>query len=286
MNRKIIAAGCCCLMIAGLLMLGGCAQKNETASTPHNDRPNKEDTAVSEIEDGLPSVEFSNIDISVIGADIYLVTGDKYAISYDLHAKEIVERSEVVGDTLYFSTRFDWEWKPDYGDFRVTVTVPEDAQLNHVKLSTVAGNIVDSDRTYSEAILETTSGRIELSRMNVQRIDAKTVSGGISVTESTVSKLLAADTTGSITLDGDFGVVRAYSVSSDCKLTGTLEKEANIETVSGNISVSVGDASVQAASYGTVYWNEADQGHAFKKAEGETKLLLKSVSGKIRITTE
>lgn len=229
--------------------------------------------------------QFSNIEVSVVGADIYLVEGDNYAVSYKFHNREVLERLEISNDTLYLSTGYSWDWKPDHGDFYVVVTVPKGTALNVVNLSTVAGDIVVENRAYAAGSLNTTSGEVALSNVTADQVKAQTVSGAISVKESKVQNLSAENKTGHIKLYGEFATVNAYSVSSTCELNGSLSGSASIETVSGEIVVSVSNsASIEANTYGKVYWNEMKQGYSFAKADGDAKLTLKSVSGKIRVT--
>ncbi len=283
MMRKLIIAMSTVLLMGGVMFGIGSAMDSET--NVH------QDSSLAAASTGaLPGKkqemeQFSSVDLSVVGADIYLVEGDNYAVEYRFHNREVLERLEVSNDTLYLSTDYSGDWKPDHGNFSVVVTVPKGTSLNDVHLSTVAGNIIVENQVCTAGALSTTAGKLELSNVTADEIQAQTVSGTISVKESKIHNVSAENKTGAIQLDGEFAVANAYSVSSACELNGSLSESASIETISGEITVSVSNsAAVEASSYGKVYWNELRQGYSFAKADGDAKLTLKSVSGKIRVT--
>ena len=161
----------------------------------------------------------------------------------------------------------------------MTVTVPAGAQLDSLDITTVSGDIEDSGHTCDEASLCTTSGVIQLSGVTANRLDASTVSGSLGITGS-ISELSVESVSGSIDLDGDFGDIDAQSVSGGCALAGTLEHEAEVETVSGRIRVSFPNVSVNASSLGSVYKDNNRQGRTFSQHGGNAELNLESVSGK------
>lgn len=275
--------------LSSILLLGGVLFGIGSAIDPHPGTHTDGDPASSRpdsVHDNKVEMEqFSNVEISVIGADIYLAEGDNYSVSYKFHNREVIERLEIANDTLYLSTDYSWDWKPDHGDWHVVVTVPKGTPLNIVNLSTVAGDIVVENRAYAAGSIGTTSGEVTLSSITADTVKVKTVSGAISVKESKIQNLSAENKTGNIQLYGEFATVSAYSVSSRCELSGSLSKSASMETVSGQITVSVSNsASIEAETYGNVHWNGTKQGYSFTKADGDAKLTLKSVSGKIEVT--
>lgn len=282
MIKKLIIGLCCVLLLGGVLFGIGIAIDFKPSTDM--DSQTTANRTESEKENNEGTDKFSNIEISVIGADIYLVEGDNYSVSYKFHNREVVERLEVSNDTLYLTTDYNWHWKPENGDWHVKVTVPKGTPLNTVNLSTVAGDIVVENREYAGGSISTTSGKVTLSNITADKVKAKTVSGAISVKESNIQNLSAENKTGDIKLYGNFATVNAYSVSSLCELDGSLSESASVETVSGEIKVSVSNsASIQADTYGKIYWNGLKQGYSFTKSDGNAKLTLKSVSGKIEV---
>ena len=124
--------------------------------------------------------------------------------------------------------------------------------------------------------------RAVLRPVTANRLDASTVSGSLGITGS-ISELSVESVSGSIDLDGDFGDIDAQSVSGGCALAGTLEHEAEVETVSGRIRVSFPNVSVNASSLGSVYKDNNRQGRTFSQHGGNAELNLESVSGEIEI---
>lgn len=307
MIKKLLIGASTVLLLGGVLFgIGSAADPRPNVTvqsdltTTGSDTP-QQSNAGSSSEDSTASLQnnhsgapkenkremepFSNIEISVIGADIHVVEGDDYAVDYQFHNREVVERLEISNDTLYLSTGYNWEWKPEHGNFYVVVTVPKGTPLKVVNLSTVAGDIVIENQAYTSGALGTTSGKVALTNVTAEQVKAQTVSGAISVKESKVQDLSADNKTGHIELHGEFATVNAYSVSSPCELNGSLSEAASIETVSGEITVAVSNsASIEANSYGKIYWNECKQGYSFVKADGDAQLTLQSVSGKISVT--
>lgn len=282
MTKKLLIGVSTLLLLGGVLFGIGSAVGARTKGPAEIPLTN---TGTGSLQENKQEMDpFSNVEISVVGADIYLVEGDNYTVAYQFHDREVIESLEVRNDTLYLSTDCNWDWKPDHGKFYVVVTVPKDTPLNVVNLSTVAGDVIVENRAYAAGELSTTSGEVALSHVTADQVNAETVSGAISVQESKVQNLSAENKTGHIQLDGEFATVNAYSVSSACELNGSLSESASIETISGEIVVSISNsASIEANTYGKVSWNSLQQGYSFAKAGGDAQLTLKSVSGKIRV---
>lgn len=239
------------------------------------------ETSASDTSGAMELDTFSSMDISVVAADVRIVSGESFSLSYQLHESEALVRAEVDGDTLKFRTEATGP-RISGGDWHVTVTVPADTQLDSLDITTVSGDIEDSGHTCDEASLCTTSGVIQLSGVTANQLDASTVSGSLGITGS-VSELSVESVSGSIDLDGDFGEINAQSVSGGCALAGTLEREAEVETVSGRIQVSFPDVSVNASSLGSVYKDNSRQGRTFNQHGGSAELNLESISGEIEI---
>lgn len=83
-------------------------------------------------------------------------------MSYMLHSREKLIRLESSGDTLYLSTGFDRQWKPNSGNRKIIITVPEGTVLGKLELSTAAGDIYFSDINFDEGDFESASGSIKL----------------------------------------------------------------------------------------------------------------------------
>lgn len=285
MTKKLIIGMSVLLLIGGVLFGIGSMIDNQPNSKVAGDSIISLGSTKHSQENSVKMSPFSAIEISVIGADISVLEGDTFSVDYQFHNKEVIERFEVADDTLYLSTDYDWGRQPDYGEWYVMITVPRQTPLKIVNLSSVSGDIVIENQGYTNGTLHTVSGKVALSNISADQVDAQTVSGAISVKESKVTELSVENKTGKIQLDGAFSTLYAHSVSSACELAGSLLESAAIETVSGDITVHVSDnASVEASSYGNVYWNGSNQGYSFEKSDADAKLMLKSVSGEIQVT--
>ena len=190
---------------------------------------------------------FTSIDLSVKSADVSIVYGDDYAVSYDLHGREPVETLEVRNGTLMFDTGFSARWKPTSGDWSVVVTVPAGTTFDSVSLHTTAGDIELRDLTAADLDLKSTSGDIELENVTAETLIAETVSDDIE-------------------LDG-------------CVLTDS----AHLKSVSGDISANGDFGVVKAESIGGVTLNGASQGRKMAIGKGSPTLTAESISGEINL---
>lgn len=294
-NPKMISWGVAGLLVVCLLIFAFGSVFVHTASS--SERADRADLPTSNTSNVRPPdsdstnpagtlndlAAFSRIDISVICANVNIVTGDTFSVSYRLHENEVLDCAEVKNDTLTFVTENRPGCSVVDGDWYVIVTIPEDTQMERLEVSTVSGDIEDSGRTYQKAELSTTSGDIRLSDITADRVEADTISGAFIVSGSNFSDLEINSVSGAIELNGAFDQVDVESVSGNCTLAGTLNQKAAVETISGGIRISFPDISVDAASFGSIYKDDSRQGLTFSQVGGSADVKLESVSGKIEI---
>ena len=105
-----------------------------------------------------PLKEFSSIEIDVMAANIQVIPGEEWSISYHLSPKEPLQRFGVESDSLYVKTSFDPDehFNSDENWF-ITVTIPKESTMTSVQLSTISGNIA------KEGLISSVSGDIALS---------------------------------------------------------------------------------------------------------------------------
>ncbi len=246
---------------------------------------------------------FSHVDLSVVAANVRFEEGEAYGLRYRLHPDETVVQAKVEGETLCFSTK-PREGASISGDWEVVVTIPRDARLAELSAATVSGDIRLSDRTMEALHLATTSGTIDAAAVTADKVQAVSTSGGIAITDLSAHSVNAASTSGDISLSGtadslELGAtsgnislsgttdsLHLSAVSGSCTFSGNLTGKGSVDTVSGDIDVTVPDAGAKASSLGEISWNGQSQGQSFQREGRGGTLTLGSVSGDIRITTE
>ena len=191
---------------------------------------------------------FHSVRLSVKAADVTIVTGSEFAISYDLHSREPLTELEVRDGVLHFDTGYSRRWARGGGDRSVVITVPEGTIFDALELKTVSGDIQLSGHTVSTAVLESTSGDIELDGIVCGQLTAKTVSDDIELKNSTIGVSAQLNTvSGDITAEAPFKAASAKSVGGGVELNGAEQgrrmsvgqgqPSLNAESVSGEVSV-------------------------------------------------
>ena len=190
---------------------------------------------------------FANLQVDVLSADVEIIEGEEFTLSYTLHGREKIRNAEVVGDTLFFTTGFDFKWKPTKGDWKVTITIPKDTILEKVDIKTVAGDIMMANRDCNSIYAKSIAGEIELNHINCNDMTLDTVAEDIEIKDCVVSEL-----------------VRAKSIA------GKIETRLSAE-------------SIYAESFGGIKYQGLKQGNRFELKGMFPGLELRSVSGKIVI---
>lgn len=248
----------------------------------NNDSDSVEQSPKTELE----LDEFNSIEIKVKAADIKIQEGDTFSISYKLHDRERVKQAEVLDGTLYFITEFDMNWKVDFDDWNICITLPKGRTLEDLSLSTIDGDIEFDGRTIDIANLKSTSGNIKLTNIIAEQVNCEVTSGEISITESQVTETTGIGTATDIYFDGSFENANINTVSGSCKLNSDTIKNISIESVSGDIETITPSTGISAKSYGKITYNGEKQGFEFSLSDNESALNLISASGKIQIQTK
>lgn len=248
----------------------------------NNDSGSVEQSLKTELNLG----EFNSIEVKVKAADIKIQEGDTFSISYTLHDRERVKQAEVVDGTLYFVTGFDINWKVDFDDWNICITLPKGRTLEDLSLSTIDGDIEFDGRTIDIANLKSTSGNIKLTNIIAEQVNCEVTSGEISITESQVTEATGVGKATDIYFDGSFENVTINTVSGSCKLNSDTIKDISIRSVSGNIETTTPSTGISAKSYGKITYNGEKQGGEFSLSDNKSALNLISASGKIEIQTK
>ena len=227
---------------------------------------------------------FTDINIEVMSADIYLIYGDEYSLEYSIHDREQVKTFDVSNGVLSFDTSFNLDFKVDYGDWYVKVTVPKDSEIGDLNFKTVAGDILIEDAILKKAKLNSTSGEVRLVNSKIDAVEIKTVSSEILIKDSEIVSVKANNKSDDIILTGIFTSLDLYSIAGDIAVNGTILQGAKLETISGNIDITSSEPiEVLAESIGKIKYNGKNQGYKFNNSQGDNNFHFKSVSGKIQI---
>lgn len=289
MNKKLILT-LLATLTAGAVMFGtGVFIGNESKDKNENihSESNAEDVVSEENEDAVTNNKemnsFENIYIRVLSGDVSIEYGDEYSLKYYLHGREKVKRFEVMDNTLYFDTGFESRYRPAYGDWKVTVTIPEDAVLKNIDIKTAAGDITISDKIFDEGNFETAAGKIEFTDITANEIEMKSVSDEIKIRNSKISDIEAETVSSDINVSGTFGEVDMKSVSGDITVDGEFTS-ADIENVSGDIKMTASVSSADAKTVsGRVVINGESRGRKVNISGGNPYAKVKTVSGDITI---
>ena len=322
MSKKLLIAAVA-LLAAGAVLLGVGTMIDRDSSASdlgiilgeNQTEENREAVSSGEntvSDDNTPSGEnaaqldldpFSRVDLSVVAADVRFEEGEAYGLRYRLHPDEAVVQAKVEGETLCFFTKTR-EGASLSGDWEVVVIIPRDARLADLSAATVSGDIRLSDRAMEALHLATTSGAIDAAAVTADEVQAVSTSGHIAITDLSAHSVNATSTSGDISLTGTADSLELGTTSGDLSLTGTADSlnlgavsgnctfsgnlagKGSVDTVSGDIDVTVADAGAKASTLGEITWNGQSQGQSFQREGRGSTLTLGSVSGDIRITTE
>lgn len=274
------------------LLLTACSAAPETSTEPHSDAaiPSQkmtvpESTMVSGDQvQTLP--EFSSIEIDVLAADIQVIPGEEWTVSYKLSEKEPVKRVGVEAGTLYVETSFDPKERFDHRENGfVTVTVPEGTTLSDVELETISGNVEVQGFTCDSASLSSTSGTVSAASIISREMDLESVSGDVAAADVSVDEMVAKTASSDLSMAGTFGDLQVDTVSGKINVTGTITAEGAMQSVSGEIALSLNhSAAIQANSVGKITWNGECQKSPVSTTGG-VPVEIQSVSGDIKMQT-
>ncbi len=236
--------------------------------------------------DSQTLTDFDSIIVDVLAADIRVIPGEQWAISYNLSEKEPLERFGVEDGTLYVETAFDpKEYFDRYEDWFVTVTVPEGTSLSEVELDTLSGNVDISGFSCDTASLSSTSGTVGVEDVTAQKMKLGSTSGEISASGLVADSLDAETVSSHITLNGEFGNLKAGTVSGGTNVSGSISEMGSLKSTSGDIDLLLDHAaSLQASSLGTIILN-GERVKSPLELDNGVPVILKSVSGDISIQT-
>ncbi len=294
MLKKIFIGLIITLTVGSALVFAGYSIRPFTASA-NDDNATQKQTLTLEA--------FENINITVTAANISFVRGDSYQVEYVLNADEKIKTLEVTGNTLVFESNyenelafnfnfsfFNWpsfsdikDLTPDE-DYQIIVTIPQDANLSDIKLTSVSGNIVFNDEQINNLNLDTVSGIISTKNIISDSMLINAVSSNIDVVDCIITDFNSNAVSSNTTISGEFENINIATISGNCELNGNVSNSVDINTVSGNIAIDTNKGSVTANTFGEIRYNGDKQGSTFSATDGEANFKINNTSGDITIT--
>ena len=274
------------------LIMTSCGTVNPPPSTPdvggdtHTEAPQVEDSSEQLPGEKKTLTEFSAIEIDVLAADIRVVAGDEWSVSYHLSDKEPLKQIGVEGDTLYVETAFDpTEYYDRQENWFVVVTVPAGTALTDLELETISGNVEIQGFSCDKAQLSSITGEIQVADLDAKELELETASGKIDAKKISAASLEAETISGNMDISGTLGELETKTVTGETRISGSISVEGMIESASGNISLSVDHpANILATSIETITLNDACWKGKVHSGEG-VPVTIDSISGKIDVKT-
>lgn len=274
-------------LLAASLWMTGCDAQSERPAAPGPAGSGFTQTNPDSAAESKTVPEFHSIEIDVLAADIRIVPGEDWSVSYNLSKKEPVKQAGVERGTLYVETSFDSkEYFDRTGDWFITVTIPEEAELSEVELETISGNIEVQGVSCERSSMSSVSGTIDTEDVAAGELELETASGIIAASGLTADRLEAETISSDLELSGVFGNMETSTVSGETTISGSISERGTIGSTSGDIALSLDHAaSVSARSMGAIVVNGERKDKKFETF-GDIPIEVKSVSGGITVRTD
>ncbi len=276
MKKSFIAS----ILCAVLVLLTACH------SAPSSSAPLNSGKSDLPLQAEPQAVEpFSSIEIDVLAADISVIPGEEWSVSYHLSEKEPLKRFGVEQGTLYVETTFDPSERFEHKDWFITVTVPAGTALDEVELDTISGSVELRGITCDSASLSSTSGKVEAQDIRARELEMNSTSEKITAADVSCDSFEAETVSSDVQAEGTFGEMEVSTVSGNTEVVGSISSSGELESVSGDISLSLKHAaSIQASSRGTILINGTKMDVPIAPGSG-VPITIQSVSGDLTIQT-
>lgn len=278
-----------CLLLACSLVMSSCAL-GAASSTEQHQPPaaSGSGSASTSADDSYFQTlsEFHSIEIDVLAADVQIIAGEEWSISYHISNQEPLERFGVEDGTLYVDTVAPARETLNPNEtYFITVTVPEGAYLSEVSVDVLAGDIDIQNLTCHSASLYSTSGSVAADGIVAWDMELEAVFGTLNGTNLSSDKVSAETCTGSIHLDGSFDTLETSTNSGSTEVNGSIGLDGSLESTSGSIDLSLShSAALTVHRAGSITLNDAPADVPLR-TKGAVPVSLESVSGDLVIQT-
>lgn len=207
-----------------------------------------EDVKLEEIS----SIEFSNLDIEIMGSSLVIKEGD----SYNVETNNKYIKAKNKGNTLYIEEN-EHSYFKRVKDSKVIITIPSSSKLNDVSIENGAGSMNINYLNTNNLELDLGAGRVNINNLVASnKSDIDTGAGEVIIKSSILNNLdldlgvgsfkMNADIRGNSTIDQGVGEVDINLIGSKNDYYITLDKglgNAIIDGVSVNDDTNVGNGS-------------------------------------------
>lgn len=184
--------------------------------------------------------EYTGINVDVDVADVNIVIGENYSISYE--GSESLEPVVNVSNGVLAVKQKSVKIMTDVNlKCKITVTVPAGTKLDDVVVSVDAGKIKVQDLTIRDLAMEADAGNIKLSNCVVERAYIDVDAGDIDMSDSSIDKSEIGADAGNIDADNiEFDSIEAKTDMGNIEMDLPLA----YEEYSYDLKVDLGNATV------------------------------------------
>jgi|GEM_PF-7098995 len=200
--------------------------------------------------DNMPIVEknledVTSIDIDVMSGNIEIAIGDSFGIEiinrhapqviYSLHDGRLSVRQPEVSPLSFLS---GFSFNLNFQDNSVKVTVPREAVLAGVSVSTASGNVSLAGLQCGKVEVEAISGRVVIADITAGTLTAEATSGKISIERVTADHMNLSNISGGIAAsDIETKGIEAEVVSGGMEIRGKMLGKCEFDNISGKIEL-------------------------------------------------
>lgn len=219
-------------------------------------------TGGAETVSGSEKLEaFSGINIDVDVADIKIVEGEDYSISYE-GSESLEPVADVTNGTLAVKQKSVRMISDTNLKCKITVTVPAGTKLDDVGVSVDAGKINVQDLTICDLVMETDAGNLKLTNCIIERANIDVDAGDIDMNDAIIDKSEISADAGNIEMDN----IEFDSIDVNADLGNiTMDLPLAYEEYSYDLKVDLGNATVGGEKFkGFVSKEENNGSHKIK----------------------
>lgn len=288
-TMMILLAVCLCLLLAG-------CRNNESVSlfgTYNYSDANRYCAGGAEVSGKTVALDISWLDGSVtIGTH----KGRDVVISEEAPGRFTEETQlhwRLDGGVLYVKYAASGYRTVRGENKQLTVLLPEDMQLDKVKVSTASASVTSDVLTAETVSIQSASGRIGLGQqVQAKEIRLDTASGSIRMEAAEAAKLVLNTVSGNVNVSGDsLPQVQVDTVSGPVKLGfGQTPETVKVNSVSGSVEVTLDRSAGFTAKIDTVSGSVGgsmpvtENGkNRYVSGDGRCEISIDTVSGSVRL---
>lgn len=209
----------------------------------------KKKVEVSKVDKTLGTDPFKKLKVDFKSLNLALNAGDHFEIHYngpEDNEPELEQKGDQLILTQENSNSHDFQWQKgifkiefSQGEGKVTITVPQDAELEEVDTKCKSGNVSVDGVNVKETNLETLSGNLRVQNTKLEDANFLLVSGNLNVKQTKITKGIAHLTSGNFNMkQSRVGEqMKVKTVSGDNFVKETQVDRCEARTVNGDVSI-------------------------------------------------